>query len=328
MKIVGKTLDDILFSAISILLKSNTISPTKGECQEEIGVLIEISNPRARLSRTETRGKPFSALGEFLWYMAGTNAVDFIRYYIDAYSDFSDDDGNTIRGGYGPRLFDHRGQNQIENVIKILKEKPTSRRAVIQLFDSSDISQDYKDVPCTCTLQFLLRNNRLNLIVNMRSSDAFIGLPHDVFCFTLLQELISRSLDADLGTYRHFAGSLHLYAKNKDAAQQYLDEGIQSTVLMPEMPPGNPWPALRKLLEAEADIRSGNEPRESVWALDHYWTDLILLLKLFNSRGDETTIEELKQLISFDKYFQYAENCKTMKKREETKPRPKQLPLF
>lgn len=327
MEIVGKTLDDALRGVFTRLLKASTISPTKGDCQEETGVLLEITSPRARLSRTETRGKPFSALGEFLWYMAGSNGLDFIQYYIDGYAK-SSDDGETIHGGYGPRLFDQRGNNQLDNVIRTLKAKPESRRAVIQLFDAEDISRHYEDVPCTCTLQFLLRHNRLNLIVNMRSSDAFVGLPHDVFCFTLLQELVSRSVGSDLGTYRHFAGSLHLYAKNKEAAQQYLDEGIQSTILMPEMPSGDPWPSLRKVLEAEADIRSGREPNVAIWALDHYWTDLVLLLQIFNARGDEATIEGLKGQISFDKYFPYAENCKKMKKREALPNRPRQLLLF
>lgn len=327
MKIVGKTLDDVLRGVFTILLKASAISPTKGDCQEETGVLLEITSPRARLSRTETRGKPFSALGEFFWYMAGSNSLDFIQHYIDGYGKFSDD-GETIHGGYGPRLFDQRGNNQLENVIKILTLKPESRRAVIQLFDAEDISRHYEDVPCTCTLQFLVRHRKLSLIVNMRSNDAFIGLPHDVFCFTMLQEIVSRRLGFDLGTYRHFAGSLHLYAANKAAAQQYLDEGIQSTILMPEMPPGDPWPSLRKVLEAEADIRNGQEPKAAIWALDHYWTDLVLLLQIFEARGDEAKIETLKAQMSFDKYFPYAENCKRMKKREARPHRPRQLPLF
>jgi thymidylate synthase len=67
----------------AILSRGEQIYPTKGGPNgafEIAGVLLEISNPRARLSRTETRGRIFSALGELLWYLSGSNEVDFIAY--------------------------------------------------------------------------------------------------------------------------------------------------------------------------------------------------------------------------------------------------------
>src|SRR5918997_3528205 len=53
----------------------------------------------------------FSALGEFLWYLIKDNQLDFILPYISAYADDSDD-GLTVHGGYGPRIFDQRGHDQ------------------------------------------------------------------------------------------------------------------------------------------------------------------------------------------------------------------------
>ena len=79
----------------------------------------------------------FSALGEFLWYLIKDNQLDFILPYISAYADDSDD-GLTVHGGYGPRIFDQRGHDQLENVIRQLAESPTSRRAVIQIFNAED----------------------------------------------------------------------------------------------------------------------------------------------------------------------------------------------
>ena len=133
-------------------------------------------------------------------YLSRDNRLDFIRYYISAY-DEETEDGETIYGGYGPRIFDQRGHDQLRNVIFLLRTNPTSRRAVIQLFNSEDIERRHTEVPCTCTLQFLIRRNRLHLITNMRSNDAYLGLPHDIFCFTMLQELVSRTLDTGLGSY-------------------------------------------------------------------------------------------------------------------------------
>ena len=59
----------------------------------------------------------------------------------------------------------------------------------------------------------------------MRLNDALVGLPHDVFCFTMLQEIVARSLSVELGGYKHAVGSLHLYKTHVDAAHQFLEEG-------------------------------------------------------------------------------------------------------
>ena len=82
-------------------------------------------------------------------------------------------------------------------VIKTLSEKPTTRQAVVQILDAEDISEQHKNVPCTCTLQFFARGRRLHMVASMRSNDAYIGLPHDVFAFTMIQEIVARALRPD-----------------------------------------------------------------------------------------------------------------------------------
>jgi thymidylate synthase len=212
MYMTAETLDDLLVRVYTKLLNSkNRIAPGKGQATELNGVLLQIKNPRARLSRTEQKGTFFSCLGELLWYLAGSNELAFIQHYIADYEKYSDD-GKTIFGAYGPRLFAMRNVNQIDNVITRLRRAGGhSRRAVIQLFNAEDLVDEHEDIPCTCTLQFMVRDKRLHLFTNMRSNDAYLGLPHDVFAFTMVQELIARSIGVSLGTYKHAVGSLHLY---------------------------------------------------------------------------------------------------------------------
>jgi thymidylate synthase len=285
---VGVTLDDVMREVIQAILSHGArVQPSKGWTTELTGTVFEMSEPLARLSRTETRGKPFSALGEFCWYLAGTRELAFIEYYISGYKKYAD--GNVIHGGYGPRLFNWRrgflfrrwrkGINQVANVIDTLKKKPSSRQAVIQLFDANDIVVEHNDVPCTCTLQFMIRNDRLNMYTHMRSNDAFVGLPHDVFCFTMLQEIVARSLGVELGFYKHSVGSLHIYDANKTEALQLLAEGWQSRVPMPPMPRGDPWHALQIFRKAEHDIRHNRPPTTD--GLAPYWRDLVCLLQIF-----------------------------------------------
>ena len=123
MYFTAPTLDDLLHHVLTNLLKiKNRINPTRGKATESIAVLLRITNPRARLSRTELKGTLFSCLGELLWYLAKTNDLGFISYYLKDYKKYSDD-GQTIYGGYGPRMFDMRGNDQVANVIALLRKK-------------------------------------------------------------------------------------------------------------------------------------------------------------------------------------------------------------
>lgn len=285
----GPNLDDVMRSVTErILDRGIPVIATKGSTTEISGVLLEIEDPRARLSRTESRGKPFSCLGELCWYLAGSGDLSFISYYLPKYEQSADD--GLLFGAYGPRLFDWDGTNQVQNVISHLRRKATTRQAVIQIFDRGDIVGDHKDVACTCTLQFMIREDALHLIVSMRSNDAYLGMPHDIFCFTMLQEIIASDLSVSLGTYKHAVGSLHLYDDMLEAARQFVDEGWQSTLTpMPPMPSGSPWPAIAILLDAEATIReAGTLDTELPVELDPYWADLVRLLQIFRLKKEKT----------------------------------------
>lgn len=283
MYISEETLDDLMRSALSIIIDKGTrITATKGSSLELTGVLLELTNPRARLSRTETKGTLFSCLGEFFWYLSGDNSLEFIKYYIPIYEKFSDN-GKTLHGAYGPRLFNlWSHHNQVENIINLLKKKPTSRQAVIQMFDSSDISIVTKDVPCTSTIQFLIRNSRLDMIINMRSNDAFLGLPHDIFAFTMLQELVAGSLGLEVGSYKHFVGSLHLYDDKLEEAKLYLNEGWQSSISMPVMPTEEQFKIIPILLSTEEKIRQNTSIDLQKLELPNYWLDIFRLLQIFS----------------------------------------------
>ena len=293
----------------AILSRGHEINPSKGAARELTGVLVEITDPRARLSRTETRGKPFSCLGELCWYLAKSNHLSYISYYIPDYKRFAD--GDEIFGAYGPRLFQWNGQDQIANVTDLLKKRRDSRQAVVQLFDAGDLVGEHKDIPCTCTLQFMIRQDRLEMLTCMRSNDAYLGLPHDIFSFTMLQEIVARSLSVELGTYKHAVGSLHLYDDKLAEAEQYLDEGWQTTAMpMPPMPIGDPWSSIKSVLSAELLLREGASPDDAqLHELDPYWADLIRLLQVFRCWKDKdwSTIEELRDRMSSDVYRQFVE---------------------
>lgn len=309
MYIRADSLDDLLAKVYrQLLARGSRIEPTKGAAREIYGVLLKLSTPRLRLSRTESRGILFSCLGELLWILAGSNALDFIEYYIADYKKCSDD-MQTIFGAYGPRMFGKRPNDQLARVISSLKSKPDSRQAVVQLFDRRDTLEYHRDIPCTCTLQFVIRDRRLHMLTSMRSNDAWLGLPHDVFAFTMIQELVARSLGVQLGEYRHSVGSLHLYDRDEKKAIRYLDEGWQLGRPMPPMPQGDPWSSVRTLLDFEEVVRNGDasvmDPRDY---MEPYWADLATLLAIYKAgkaTGNQNEIKRLKRRLNDDVYAMY-----------------------
>lgn len=292
----AETLDDLMMRIFPHLLKSHIhITASKGDTYEIPGVLLKLSNPLARLSRAEGKGTIFSCLGELLWYLSGTNKLDFIKYYLSKYDLYSDDQ-ETIYGAYGPRLFGRNQPNQVSNIIKILSAKKTSRQAVIQLFSSDDILERHEDTPCTCTLQFLVRDSKLMLYTSMRSNDAYKGLPHDVFSFTMLQELIARELNLGLGEYGHYVSSLHIYTSDIDNINQYLKEAWQDHVQMPSMPAGSQKKNILKTLKCERLIRTGHSVNPNEYLTDSYWQDIVNLLKLYQASKLGKGIQQLEEI--------------------------------
>lgn len=302
------SLDDLLRAVFKQLLTGRgnfEVDSNKGKSTEVFGALLELKNPRARLSRSFSKAKAFSPLGELFWYLAGSDSVEFIKHYIPSYPKLIKDEVRA-NGAYGPRIFGEmasrkdEGTSEWDRVIRTLREREGSRNTLIQIYANSDAKPRNGDKPCTCTIQFAVRNGQLLMHTHMRSNDAFFGLPHDIFTFTMMQEIAARELGFGLGRYTHSVTSLHLYHhreeteehpanKSTSGAEAYYREGFHDFSPMPEMPSGNPWPSIGKVKIAEQEIRSGNIDYIAPKDMDPYWLDFIELFRIYK------ILEEMKQ---------------------------------
>jgi thymidylate synthase len=202
-------------------------SPRGQRIKEILVPTLVLENPRARLLANPARKADYGfAAGEFFWYWLGKQDLTSMEYYNRRMANFSDD-GFTLNSAYGHRTrvasYGADGQwTQWSKCQLELIRDPDSRRAVLIIAAPADFvfGEDSKDVPCTLSLQFFVRDNRLHLHTHMRSNDAFWGLTYDLFSFTLLQECMMLELRAagmdklQLGSYTHTAGSLHIYERH------------------------------------------------------------------------------------------------------------------
>ncbi len=115
MFISADRVDDLLAKVFKRILRNGqAVRATRGANRELFGVLLHLKDPRARISRTEIKGTLFSGLGELLWYLAGSDELNFITYYVSRYDEDSTDNV-TVHGAYGPRFLRMRDNiNQIE----------------------------------------------------------------------------------------------------------------------------------------------------------------------------------------------------------------------
>jgi hypothetical protein len=178
---------------------------------------------RTVLRNTVRKASPAFMSAETLWYLSAAHEFDMLLPFAPAYPSYiGNPKTNISKGAYGPRL--HSG---LKDVVHVLKDNPTTRQAVVSVFNSSDLSRaagrDTCDIPCTTSLQFLIRDNELHLVTTMRSNDVWVGFPNDVFAFTTIQGAIACELGIKPGHYIHNVGSLHLYAKDTDKARNAFD---------------------------------------------------------------------------------------------------------
>ncbi len=208
-----------LFQSSVIHLKSEPefkCKPRGMFIHEDIGWRARIKNPKDRLIYSPLRKWDIVyGLGEFLWYVSGNESLDMISYYAPSYKRFSDNK-KTLYGAYGPRIFGEKIKPQSESgwksIIRTLKKDPDSRQAISLIWREKDMHEDNtKDYPCTVYLHFFIREEKLCMISNMRSNDIWLGVPNDIFCFTMLQELMASELGLKIGFYQHNDGSLHMY---------------------------------------------------------------------------------------------------------------------
>lgn len=329
MKVRASSLDDLLYEVFRRLIASGQETyPTKGKAFEITGAVLELTNPRARMSRTEGRAVLFSWLGELFWYLAGNDSLSFIKYYIKDYA--PDGKGSTrVMAAYGPRLRSE-DKDQLEWVVNLIRLKPDTRRAVIPIYQPKDTQLKLAEVPCTCTLQFFLRGHRLELITHMRSNDAYVGLPGDIFAFTMIQEVIAKALGVEPGRYKHLVGSLHLYDSDRRKAELYLAEGFQNRVVMPFMPLGDPFPHIDRLLRFERSTRLGKHPAVPA-DLPVYWQDIARLLAIFRASKDKaspSTLLAMRRKMHSDAYGPYIElRQQKAEKRSRTPSVSEELPF-
>lgn len=183
-----------------------------------IQLLFNVSEGISIYSSSNSRAIPIVfVLAEWLWINSADNSVANISRFNKAMEHFSDD-GVILNGAYGPRIFP-----LIFRALQKIKDDLHTRQAYIPIFQPADQGSDSKDIPCNTSLQFLRRDDILDLIVTSRSSDFITGLPIDAIHWQILLTLVRNYLGDPIKVGRVFynLASLHIYEKDREQFEKW-----------------------------------------------------------------------------------------------------------
>lgn len=108
-----------------------------------------------------------------------------------------------------------------------LKYDKDTRQAILRFSLPEHQYWGNKDQTCTMHGNFLIRDNKLNLTIVMRSNDLVLGLVYDLPWFVSLMDKMLHELkdiypDLQKGIYTHLVHSLHIYERDEDKVLKML----------------------------------------------------------------------------------------------------------
>lgn len=194
----------------SVAANGRSIAPRGEPTFELSGATIRLTNPLDSLAIDTGRGIVTKlAVVETLQCIAGIDEANTLIAAAPHYAAFVGPDG-MMRSTYGGRLAD-----QMSHVEAKLRDDPSTRQAVATPWrHEMDAHLGEYAYPCTIALGYFIRGGKLEAYTTMRSNDAWLGLPYDVFQFTQMQLSLAQALSLGVGTYTHHAWSLHVYERD------------------------------------------------------------------------------------------------------------------
>lgn len=204
-------------------------------------VVTVTERPRERVLFSPVRNaNPFFHLFEAIWMLAGRDDAAPLNAFIKGFGTRYGEEDGTIHGAYGRRWRSAFGLDQINVIVEKLCVDPTTRQAVIQMWDCygcSDLDGNWRDRPCNTHIYLRIRNGQLDLTVCCRSNDAIWGAHGaNAVHFSILQEYLATRIGVEVGKMFQFSNNYHAYLSElqKFTVAAVLMDDRYEGVIMPK----------------------------------------------------------------------------------------------
>jgi len=200
-RIVAKDITDAREKIVKVIWNNGArLIDQRGEATREI-IGLEVIVMSGKLNA-----------GQTIMLQAADFATGLLNDYIAMMK------GDAFDYAYGERL---RRAAQLTHVVQLLREDPSTRRAYLPIFQPIDNFSDVEK-PCWASLQFVIRNGRLDLIDYFRSNECCIAIPSDLYGAYKLLEYVAAEVGVMPGWIYHYIACAHLRESDYDTIKPLL----------------------------------------------------------------------------------------------------------
>lgn len=255
MKVYSNVHDAYLGTLADIYDNPDSVSAPRGQkVREKFNYQFMITNPTTEsiVTKDEERNKVIDDYSkkEFDLYNSCTNSAEDFGKASKFWLKLANPDG-TVNSAYGyliwkykshgsdfetemvctsPPKFKGDGSLNVMTPVRrtpwewakqsLIADKDT-RQAILRFSLPEHQFMGNKDQTCTMHGIFMIRDNKLNLTITMRSNDLTLGLVYDLPWFISLihrmrDELKDVYPDLEIGNYSHYVHNLHIYDRDEE----------------------------------------------------------------------------------------------------------------
>lgn len=189
-------------------------------------------------------------VGELYWYLVADTDPEIINNFSSFWKGLVDEEGE-VNSNYG-HIIRMRQHNQFKWAYEALAKDMSTRQAIM-VFNTPEYQKEgVKDFVCTMYVNFWIRDNKLNMKVQMRSNDIFYGLQYDAPFFSIVHQsmylcLKSGYSNLELGSYYHCSDNTHYYERHFPLVEKLKNEipnannDIEMRITTPIFLPDEEW---------------------------------------------------------------------------------------
>ena len=169
------------------------------------------------------------AIDELLWiWQKKSNRIDELNSHI--WDQWAGEDG-TIGKAYGyqmARKYEFKTKegmkelDQVDYVLHLLKNDPSSRRIMTNLFVHDEL-KDMNLEPCAFGTQWLVKEGKLHLILNQRSQDMLAANGWNTMQYAALVHMFAQVAGLEVGTLTHNIGDCHIYDRHIPLVEKLIE---------------------------------------------------------------------------------------------------------
>lgn len=153
----------------------------------------------------------------WIWQMQSNDVRKLQDMNVHIWDEWMQEDG-TIGKAYGYQLAKYK---QVDNLIKTIKEDPTSRRMITTLWNIEDLPEMALQ-PCAFQTLWNINKGKLNCMLTIRSNDWFLGNPFNVAQYAALVYMIAQVTNYKPGRLTVCINDAHIYENHIPQIQEQM----------------------------------------------------------------------------------------------------------